>query len=149
MSPAGCAGPGAPRRIDVDSGADAIVPWFLLTAGILALVALVLIWRTVAFHRRAVDTTGTVVANESSHSSDGGTTYHAVVQFLVDGQVVQFTDRMGTSPPRYEVGEVIPVKYDPRKPTKAKPGGAFRAAFAPALLLVLAAVFGGIALVFA
>jgi hypothetical protein len=132
----------------VDSGADAIVPWFLLTAGILAVIALFLIWRTVAFHRRAVDTTGTVVDYVVSSGQDG-TSYRPVIQFLVDGQVVQFTDRMGTSPPRYEVGEQIPVKYDPKKPTKAKPGGAFRAAFTPGLLLFLAAVFGGIALVFA
>jgi hypothetical protein len=133
----------------VDSGAEAIVPWFLLTAGILTAVALFLIWRSVRFHRRAVDTTGTVVSYVTSSGSEGGITYQPVIDFrTADGQVVRFTDRMGSNPPRYEVGMIIPVKYDPKKPTKAKPGGVFRTVFTPALLLTLAAVFGGIAFVF-
>jgi hypothetical protein len=127
-------------------GAEAIVPWFLLTAGILAAVALFIIWRSVLFHRRAVETTGTVVAYQTSSSSEGGLTYQPVIEFrTAEGRMVRFTDRMGSNPPRYEQGMVIPVKYDPKKPTKAKPGGAFRTVFTPALLLGLAAVFGGIA----
>jgi hypothetical protein len=117
---------------------------FVGTAILLLAIAVFLIIRTRMFLKRAVETTGTVVAYVTSHSSEGGPTYKPVIEFRANGRLARFTDTMGSSPPAYDIGEVIPVKYDPQRPNKARPNKPFRLWFAPGLLILLALVFGGV-----
>jgi hypothetical protein len=135
---------GSGGDVQDDQATQIIGPIFFGVGLLLLVIAIFLIYRTRRFLARAVDTTGTVISFVTSHSSEGGVTYKPVVQFQVGGQVVQFVDSMGSSPPSYEVGEVLPVKYDPLNPQKARPNKPFRLWFAPGLLILMGAIFGGI-----
>jgi hypothetical protein len=113
---------------------------------LLILIGVFWFWRIRRFLKRAVATEGTVLGHEmrASSSSSGGTStsYHPVVQFVTaDGQPVQYTERFGSSPPSHDVGETVPVKYDPSQPDKARIATGFRLWFGPVLV-------GGMGLVF-
>ena len=121
--------------------AQLIGPMFGWTGVVMRAIAAFLVWRTRDFLSRAVDTTGRVMGYETSHGEDG-VSYKPVIQFQLDEQqVVQFTDRMASNPPAYEVGEVIPIKYDPQNPRRARPAKAFRLWFTPGLLSLLGIIF--------
>jgi hypothetical protein len=70
--------------------------------------------------------TGTVVGNDYlSHTDPEDSarvtwTYHPVVQFTAtNGREVAFTDRAGSYPARYDVGETVEVYYNPDEPQDA------------------------------
>lgn len=66
-------------------------------------------------------TNGTVVELEESSSSDGGCcVYSPVVEFQVNGQTYSFDGGNASSPPAYEVGETVPVIYNPANPNSAQ-----------------------------
>ncbi|MBI3153550.1 MAG: DUF3592 domain-containing protein [Chloroflexi bacterium] len=50
---------------------------------------------------------------------DGGT-YSAIVEFEVNGQAYSFEDDTASSPPKYEIGETVPVRYDQSNPNLAQ-----------------------------
>jgi hypothetical protein len=121
---------------------DALSTAGTIIAGVGALfllIGLVLIGRAAAFLRGAIATEGTVVDLEESRDIDTGSIRYApVVKFTTaEGQTTQFTDPSGTSPNPYEIGETVPVKYDPSKPHKARIPTALRLWVAPAILVVL------------
>jgi hypothetical protein len=94
-----------------------------------------LYFRTRRFLETAVDTKGTVTGFEESYSSDTGTSYMPVVEFTgADGEKRKFTDSMASNPPGYDVGETVPVKYDPSDPEDARIAKRFRLWFAAGLL---------------
>ncbi|MFD7023253.1 DUF3592 domain-containing protein [Promicromonospora sukumoe] len=101
----------------------------LAMAAVFGTVAGVLAVRTAGFlaDARAVD--GVVVGLDEQYSStDEGTTrstYHAEVAYEVGGQEHGFTDRTGTNPPRYDVGERVTVLYDPADPGNARLDAAY------------------------
>ncbi len=62
---------------------------------------------------------GTVVAASTGSSSNGGTTYAAVVSYMVNGQVYRVTNNASSS--SYpSMGAVSQVAYDPSNPQDAK-----------------------------
>ena len=65
-------------------------------------------------------TEGTVVRHELR---DGGT-YRVVVSYDVDGQTYYFTDDSSSNPPRFEIGEIVTVRYDQTNPDLADIDGA-------------------------
>ena len=120
---------------------------FLIGVGALvSLGALFWAWRVRRFLATAVDVEGTVLGHESrmSTSSSGGrsTSYHPVVQFAtLEGRSMQFTDNVGGSPPSHDVGETVPVKYDPGDPADARISTGFRLWFGPGLVGLLGVGF--------
>ena len=45
--------------------------------------------------------------------------FHPVVQYTTDkGETLSVTSAVSTSPPKYKVGDIVNVKYDPNKPEK-------------------------------
>jgi uncharacterized protein DUF3592 len=117
----------------------------LIFAGVGALELLIgafFFFRTRSFLERAVSASGTVVGFATSHSSEGGTSYHPIVEFqAADGQAHRFQDSMGSNPPGFEEGESVPLKYDPSNPGKARINKPFRLWFVAGLL-------GGMGLLF-
>lgn len=116
-----------------------------LGAGLL-LVGVFWIARVRRFLKAAVDTDGTVLGHQSrtSRSTSGGssTSYYPVVQFATaEGRAVQFTDQIGGSPPSHDVGETVPVKYDPSDPGHARIATGFRLWFGPGLIGILGVGF--------
>lgn len=86
-----------------------------------------------------VAVTGTVVDNSYQTTVQDGVesgAYFPVVSFIpVDGAPVRFTDGVGSLPPDYEVGESVPVLYDPADPQKARLNSWKRVWFVPTLLM--------------
>ncbi|MGI8796561.1 MAG: DUF3592 domain-containing protein [Acidimicrobiia bacterium] len=98
------------------------------------------------FLATAVDVEGTVLGHQSrrSRSTSGGsaTSYYPVVQFATaEGRSVEFTDQVGGSPPSHDVGETVPVKYDPGDPEHARIATGFRLWFGPGLIVLLGVGF--------
>ena len=67
-------------------------------------------------------TTGIVVRLEESDSSEGGCcVYSPVIEFVANNdQTYSFEGDTASDPPAYEVGEEIPVLYDPTDPDTAQ-----------------------------
>jgi hypothetical protein len=89
----------------------------LAAAGLLALVKL-------RFLRRAERTTGTVTALRAEGPADGGGNaqmLRPVIRFVArrdvgQGGEVEFTLAAASTPPRYRIGDSVPVRYDPLNP---------------------------------
>lgn len=98
-------------------------------AAVFGTVAGVLAVRTAGFLADAKAVDGVVVGLDEQYSSseNGSTrsTYHAEVAYEVGGQALGFTDRIGTNPPRYDVGERVTVLYDPADPGDARLDAAY------------------------
>lgn len=66
-------------------------------------------------------TTGNVVRLEESNSSEGGCcVYSPVIEFVAGGQTYSFESGNASDPPAYDVGEEVPVLYDPSNPETAQ-----------------------------
>lgn len=96
---------------------------------------------------KAVD--GTVVRIEEHTDSEEGTSYTPIVQFTTsDGEVHEIEPDISTGSPRHRVGQRLLVRYDPQQPEKARITTSFYNWFAPLLMLAIAALCGGLGLVF-
>jgi hypothetical protein len=97
-------------------------PFFLLAGGALVVVGIILLILRIWFVKRAATTQGTVIRNDESTDSEG-TTYHPVISFVsADNQTIEFSSHVGSNPPRYGVGEIVPIKYLPKNPHRAHIG---------------------------
>jgi hypothetical protein len=81
--------------------------------------------QTQQFLTHSIQATGTVISLERgvSRNSDGETsvTYTPVVRYAAaDGQEHRFASSMSSSPPAYQVGQEVSVRYDPAPPFKAE-----------------------------
>ena len=98
---------------------------FLLGGAAALVIALIFLVLRIRFLRRAVTTQGTVTGHDESTDSEGGTSYHPIVNFqTADGRAIQFTHDIGGSRSGYPVGETVPVKYLADNPQKARIGTA-------------------------
>lgn len=64
-------------------------------------------------------TTGTVIGMEESNT-DGSSAYSPIVEFSANGQTYTFESNNASSPPAYQVGETVNVRYDPADPGTAQ-----------------------------
>lgn len=110
--------------------------WIVPALGAVLLVAgLVVFLRTRSFLATAATTQGTVVGYQQRRSSKGRVTYKPMVRYTTaTGSVVEFTDSVSSSPPAYEEGALVPVRYDANNPSKARLDSGFRLWLLPALL---------------
>lgn len=109
----------------------------------LGMVALGLFFllRTIAFLRGAVATQGTVVGMEQ-YPGDHGPTYSPVVECVrPNGQPQRFTEESSSSHPGLQVGDAVPVKFDPERPESARIDQPFRMWGLPAFFFLLGAIF--------
>jgi Protein of unknown function (DUF3592) len=102
---------------------DKILGFVLLVAGPCILIySVVSFVRTRSFLRCCVEVDGEVKRLERSKSSGKyGYTYAPVFSFTVaDGQTYTVTSEVSTSPPGFDVGESVRVRYDPSNPEDAR-----------------------------
>ena len=117
---------------------------FIAVGGAGILAALVLYLRGRRFLATALSAQGTVVENVASSGDEGGTVYQPVIDFTAaDGQQVRFTGSVASSPPKYQPGQVVTVKYSPTNPQKAKLPGIFGMWFLPLLFGTMGIGFAG------
>lgn len=115
--------------------------------GLFLVISLGFTYHTRNFVARAETATGQVVALEyrrSRDTHDGSTSYlyYPVVEFaLADGQQIRFESQVGSSWPRFRVGQAVEVLYDPRNPQKAQINRFWE-------LWLFPVVFGGLGAVF-
>ena len=70
---------------------------------------------------QGVTTTGNVVRLEESSSSEGGCcVYSPVIEFDANGRTYSFEGDNASHPPAYDIGEQVPVIYDPADPDTAQ-----------------------------
>ena len=90
---------------------------------------------------RGGQATGTVVDNSYSVTQDGTNesgAYYPVVEFTTaGGQVVRFTDGIGSLPPDYVIGASVPVLYDPAGVDQPRLASWKRLWSAPTLFIVV------------
>lgn len=66
-------------------------------------------------------TTGIVARLEESSDGDGGCcVYSPVIEFEANGRTYSFEGGNASDPPAYDVGEQVPVLYDPADPNTAQ-----------------------------
>lgn len=93
---------------------------FPISAVILLAVSVWYTYSSYMFYSNGVEVQGTVIRLESSHSSEGGTTYSPVFRYTVDGQQYEYESVNSSSLPSNEVGDVETLLYNPDKPEKAR-----------------------------
>ncbi|MFC3692804.1 DUF3592 domain-containing protein [Chenggangzhangella methanolivorans] len=93
------------------------------------------------------EASGRVVANDYSRDSDGDGGYRAVVRFeTADGRQVDIRSRVRSSPPAFDVGESVVVRYDPAVPDSARIDSFMERWFGPLIFGGLGGVFLAIGL---
>ena len=98
------------------------------------LIGLSQVYSVVQLERSWVSTRGTVVDNVVVARATGAS-YAPVVDFRTqDGEMVRFTDGVGTIPPDYEVGAEVKVLYDPDDVHSARVASWKRLWLAPTLI---------------
>lgn len=136
----------------------------LIFAGVGALMALIglfLVWHRIRFLRHAVSAQGTVVdlvermtkksrENRSilrglvRRATSDGIAYSPLVEFTTpQGQSVRFVESASQSPPKWQPGDHVPVRYRPEDPQGARIPSAFGLWYGPAFTLVFGAIFLG------
>jgi len=88
---------------------------------------------------------GVVTGFTSSRSSKGGTMYHPVYTFKTeDGQDVTREDKLGSTPPAFEVGQEVQVLYNSRNPQNSKIKNFSGLYYTPSILFFMGAIFLGV-----
>lgn len=99
------------------------------------------VYQNYAEIRTFVGTEGTVVGNRyATVMEDGIATsfYQPEVEFdLPDGRKMRFTDKVGSLPPDYEVGNKLRVLYDPANPNNARIHSLKRFWLAPTIFMIV------------
>ncbi len=88
------------------------IVWTLLTLGFAA--------HTLIFIERSVTATGTIVELREKQDDEGSVTYAPAFTFsLKDGNQQTVVSNVGSNPSPFEVGEKVPVRYEPDDPSDA------------------------------
>jgi hypothetical protein len=121
---------------------------FPLVGGLLFAIGAFLFIRTRIFLGKAQEVQGTVVQMVWSSSSDGGGGYSPVYQFrTISGQMITVQDSLSSSPPMFQVGQIIDVLYDPENPQNARIKKFWSLYFVTILLCGMGFIFGGVGIV--
>ena len=69
---------------------------------------------------KAVGTVTDLVKSTTSYDKEHSVReFHPVVQYMTEkGESLSITSPVSTSPPKYKVGDIVNVRYDPNKPEK-------------------------------
>jgi Protein of unknown function (DUF3592) len=98
--------------------------------------------KTTTFLEKADPAVGTVVDLRERESTDGDSTYSAVVEYRdPSGQSIQFVDSVSSSPPMYHSGQTVNVLYNRENPNEAQIDRGLGNFWVPALLGLGGALF--------
>jgi hypothetical protein len=78
------------------------------------------------FLEKAHVASGRVIELRKTISSKNGRTFYPIVEFIDEqGKNIRFNSSVSSSPPAYEVGEIVEVYYEYNKPYQAEIKGFF------------------------
>jgi hypothetical protein len=112
---------------------------FSLVGALLLAIGFFIWSSTRRFMESSLEAEGTVVA--FNRSAKGG--YAPVFEYRASGRQIQVAESLYSSPPQFELGEKVPIRYDPENPESARIDRPFNLYFAPVLLAGLGLIFGG------
>jgi hypothetical protein len=99
---------------------------------------------TLAFVAKARPTTATITASETKESESGEALHRPTFVFTVSGRDYSITPRSYVAPSPGDVGDQVPVLYDPRNPQRARIDSFVYKWAVPVVLFVIAIVFGSL-----
>ncbi|MDS0790296.1 DUF3592 domain-containing protein [Proteus vulgaris] len=93
---------------------------FAIIGVIIFIVALFVIKSELHLVRNGIETTGVVIDQSMSQSSNERSVYHPIIQFTTnDNRKITFRSLEGSNPPRFHLGENISVIYLQNDPQRA------------------------------
>lgn len=93
----------------------------------------------ITFIQQSKKAPGTVVENYIDSEGEG---YFPVVKFRTpDGNIVKFRENVGSSPPKFQIGQYVDVLYDPSNPENAQINAPHELWLAPKILGVVGMIF--------
>src|SRR5215813_10549630 len=99
----------------------------IIFGGMMAWIGGLWLRRQIRLRRKGVRVMGTVTRTEEERSNQGTISYKPVVRFHTQaGEEIETATKVGTPWAGRRVGKVVPVIYDPARPTLAEidtPGG--------------------------
>lgn len=99
---------------------------FSLVGAILFAIAGFTFYNQQQFLDKAHVASGKVIEVRKDRSSKNGRTFYPIVEFIDEqGKTIRFNSSFSTSPPAYEVGELVEVYYEYNKPYRAEIKGFF------------------------
>jgi hypothetical protein len=98
------------------------------------------------FTSTGVEVPGTVVRLESSHSSEGGTTYSPVFSYTFEGQQYEYESVNSSNPPANEVGDVETLLVNPNNPSKARQNSFWELWLIPCIMCPLSLMMIGLSI---
>jgi hypothetical protein len=94
--------------------------FFVLGGGLFAVIGLLMGWQSLQYSLAAEEAAGVVVELKETHSRRGGTSWHPVVRYVVDGKEFTVTGAGGSGWFRFSVGDTVDVLYLPAHPQEAQ-----------------------------
>ena len=126
-----------------------LLTWIFGAVGVALLIgASIAATITVQFRARSISAPGEIVdqLGGSRSGSGRGRSYAPVFEFTdADGQRHRVRASVSSNPPAYDVGDAVTVRYDPRRPEKARLDSFLENWFVATLLGGLGIVFTGLA----
>ncbi|EKE77176.1 DUF3592 domain-containing protein [Gallaecimonas xiamenensis] len=110
---------------------------------IMSLAAGYLAWSKVQFIEGAQQVEGEVIDLHQSRSSGSSSSsyYPEILYVTQSGEALTHVSSTGSSPPAYDIGERVPVYYDPKNPRKVEYGSGFSLYGAAIILGILGGTF--------
>ncbi|MDO1451473.1 DUF3592 domain-containing protein [Rhodocytophaga aerolata] len=121
---------------------------FLLIGAILFTIAGFTFYNQQQFLDKAHVASGRVIEVRKDRSSKGGRTFYPIVEFIdQQGKSIRFNSSFSSSPPAYEVGELVEVYYDYNNPYQAEIKGFFPQWLAVLISSTMGLIFSTIGIV--
>lgn len=109
------------RKLTTNGQASKVIALGFGIIGLVLLVASIFVYfNTRAFIDRSVITTGTVVDMSAEWDKDHDRVYYPIIEFeTATGERVSFKSNVSTTTPNDDIGNTVPVWYDPAAPGNA------------------------------
>ena len=96
---------------------------FFIIAAVLLIISLFSYLKTKKFSMWAIRTEGRIISVEKQNSDTSSSFYIVQVRYMTENNNVQyFKEHLDKNISKYEVGDKVPVIYDPKNPEKARIG---------------------------
>lgn len=131
------------RKVTTHGQASKLIALGFGIVGLILLVASIFVYfNTRAFIDRSVITTGTVVDMSAEWDEDHDRVYYPIIEFeTATGERASFKSNVSSTTPDDDIGNTVPVRYDPADPDNAGVNTFLALWFATIFLVIIGVVF--------